>query len=327
MTFEIGAAAIVRAFESLGPGGRLNLGFFGGEPMLEAERILEWMNWARDESQRSGKPINFNLTTNGTIGSAPAWEIMLAEDVDLAVSFDGNPAIHDRHRRTSRNEPTAAAVERTLRRVLKESKTFTTVIVVRPDNLQEVPDALEYLHAMGVRHANLSLDLWTHWTVQDGKRLDDLVVRLAEKWFRWLPEFSLNWFDTKISELAHLPHTEPTIRCGFGAGEIAVAPSGRLYPCERVVGEDSADNPLRSTAPFSRCTPCSECALNFACDTFCRCSNFIRTGDVNRPDALLCMLNKSTAQATAAVLSRNHLLNPQHPSINPEKMLCLTTIN
>jgi uncharacterized protein len=331
MPFDMGVVAIARAFESLQPGGALNLGFFGGEPLLEAGRIVEWMEHARRSAVQREKGVSFSLTTNGTITSERAWIIMLSADMDLAVSFDANPAIHDRHRRTTHNEGTAAMVERTLSRLLGVGKSFTTVVVVRPDNLQEIPEGIEYLYAMGVRRVNLSLDLWTRWTAQDAKNLDDLVTRLAEKWFRWLPEFSLNWFDAKVSELARLPGNEQAVRCGFGAGEIAVAPSGRLYPCERVVGEDRPDNPLRlagnvregtdflspSIGAFSRCGPCSECVLNFACDTFCRCSNFIRTGDVNRPDGLLCTLNKSTARAVADVLNRRQFHN-----LNSDKEKC-----
>jgi hypothetical protein len=47
-----------------------------------------------------------------------------------------------------------------------------------------------------------------------------------------------------------------------------------------------------------------------ACDTTCRCSNFIRTGDVDRPDGLLCLMNKTAAQATVKALA-GFASNPQ----------------
>ena len=163
---------------------------------------------------------------------------------------------------------------------------------------------------------NLSLDLWTTWTAGDGLRLRGLVERAAELWRQWLPDFSVNWFDGKVAGLAGLPATIETTRCGFGDGEIAVAPSGRLYPCERLIGEDRPDHPLRlpghareghdflacAPAPLDSCPACSNCVLATACDTDCRCSNFVRTGDVNRPDGLLCLLNKAAAEAVSRVL-------------------------
>ena len=316
MSFEIGSIAIQRAFDSLSPGGSLHLGFFGGEPLLEAHRIRQWMSFARTFATNSGKRLAFNLTTNGTITHHDAWEIMLAHDLGLAVSFDGTPQVHDRHRRDAKGHGTANVVQTTISRLIDANKSFSVIAVVRPDNLDQIPDALNHLYHLGVRQVNLSLDLWTTWTAADASRLQHLVHTAAQLWRQWLPTFNLNWFDAKATALARLPVTEEITTCGFGEGEIAVAPSGRLYPCERVIGEDRPDHPLRleghaldgsdflscATDSFARCAPCSQCALAPACDTTCRCSNFIRTGDVNRPDGLLCMLNKATARATADAL-------------------------
>jgi uncharacterized protein len=319
MAWQIGTAGIHRAFRSLAEGGQLQLSFFGGEPLLEARRIESWMSFARTCAVGSGKQIRFNFTTNGTITHPEAWSIMMMEDVDLAISFDGTPALHDRHRRDAHGRGSSAIVEKTIERLVNSQRPFDLILVVRPDTLSELPVALEYLYQSGVRQVHLSLDLWTEWTAADGLRLQAAVDKAAELWRRWLPEFSLNWFDTKAAELARLPASEQSTRCGFGNGEIAVAPSGRLYPCERLIGEDRPDQPLRlpghvlegddflshSAGDFERAAPCVGCALSFACDTTCRCGNFIRTGDVNRPDGLLCLLNKATARATVKALKES----------------------
>ena len=38
------------------------------------------------------------------------------------------------------------------------------------------------------------------------------------------------------------------------------------------------------------------------CNTDCRCSNYVRTGDVSRPDGLLCLLDQTVYRETARVL-------------------------
>jgi uncharacterized protein len=318
MSIPIGRIAIDRAFRSLDTDGHLNLGFFGGEPLLESERILDWMSYARQRADGSAKTVRFNVTTNGTITNDIAWRVMMADELDLAVSFDGTPEIHDRHRRDSQGRGSATQVRTTLRQLIASQRDFHVNVVVRPDNLRELPEGLIYLHDLGVRCVELSLDLWTTWSAVDGCRLETLIHSAAELWAQWLPDFSLNWFDSKVGELACLPMTEETTRCGFGDGEIAVAPSGRLYPCERLIGEDRLDHPLRlsgyvfegrdflaySPSPFERCATCASCALIGACDSVCRCSNFVRTGDVNRPDGLLCILNKVAAREVSNALTR-----------------------
>jgi uncharacterized protein len=317
MPHSVGVAAIDRACRSLGLAGVLDLGFFGGEPLLESTRILDWMRYARHRAGASAMRVRFTLTTNGTIDNSEAWEVMLDPDLELAISCDGPPAVHDQHRRDAHNRPTSAEVETTLRKLVSLGRSFRVVAVVRPDNLDHISANLEYFYDLGIRHVDLSLDLWTAWTAGDGRRLGSAITAAANLWRRWLPDFSLNWFDVKAAALAQLPSTEENTRCGFGTGEIAVAPSGRLYPCERVIGEDPLGHPLClsghatdsgdflhfTTDTFARCSTCSQCALAPACDTTCRCSNFIRTGNVNRPDGLLCILNKAIAQATAAVLT------------------------
>jgi hypothetical protein len=155
--------------------------------------------------------------------------------------------------------------------------------VVRPDTLKDVPQGLVYLHDLGVRHVNLSLDLWARWTAIDGLGLQLLVDRAAELWRQWLPDFSLNWFDGKVAGPA---------RCGFGEGHIAVAPSGRLYPCERLIGEDPPDNPGRLPGDILK----GGDFLSFAPAAMELCPA------CSGPDGLLDLLHKAAAPVVGRVL-------------------------
>jgi len=79
----------------------------------------------------------------------------------------------------------------------------------------------------------------------------------------------------------------------FGDGQIAVAPSGNLYPCERVIGEDRPGQPLRlpghALAGKEFLPARSTCST---CSTMCPCSNFVRTGSPEKPDELLRALDR-----------------------------------
>ncbi|MBI1840153.1 MAG: radical SAM protein [Verrucomicrobia bacterium] len=334
MSKRIGEIAIARALGSVRSGGGLDLGFFGGEPLLEAAQVIDWMLHSRLRASEDNKSVRFHLTTNGTLATGRAWEVMTSEDLDLTISFDGLARIHDRHRRDARGQPTSALVEATLRRLIELGKPLRVNVVVRPDNLEELPEGLIHLRDLGVVHVDLSLDLWTQWNVADGSRLERFVDRAAELWRAWLPQFSLNWFDGKIGDLARLPLSEETTRCGFGDGEIAVAPSGNLYPCERLIGEDGPNHPRRlpghvldgredfvaDPLSFVACDPCSRCVIASVCDTRCRCSNYVRTGDVNRPDGLLCLLNKATGRAACAALTGAPALAKSFPANHTETL-------
>ncbi|MBN1492408.1 MAG: radical SAM protein [Phycisphaerae bacterium] len=316
MPREIGCTAIDRAVASLAPGGTLELGFFGGEPLLRADFVQAMMDYAQARTEAAGMALALSLTTNGTVTTPPAWAIMTRPDLSLAVSCDGLPETHDRHRRFANGDGSATTVVETIQRLVGAGKDFQVVMVVRPDTLDALPAGIRFLRELGVRHIDPSLDLWTQWTADDMAALERVVGCCAELWRAGLPDASIGWFDEKAAKLARVP-TTPTARCSFGHGEVAVAPSGRLYPCERLIGDDAVDHPmamsghaldgddfLRDSGAGQRCADaCQACAMETMCNTFCRCSNYVRTGDVRRPDRLLCVWNQACLEATAKAMN------------------------
>jgi uncharacterized protein len=294
----------------------LELGFFGGEPLIEAELILELLGYARRRCADASVSLSSTITTNGTVADGAAWQVLCDRSIDLAISHDGVPAVHDRHRLTIEGAGTSRRVEATMRRLIDAGRAFHVVMVVRPDTLGQLPRGITYLRSLGVRQLEPSLDLWATWTMADVEALERVVGECAELWRDGLPAFGIGWFDEKAAELSGVPR-EPSARCGFGAGEVAVAPSGNVYPCERLMDADRDGNPMRlpghvlegrdflSRAP-AECrddAACRMCPVAEMCNTDCRCSNYVRSGDVARPDGLLCAWNQACLEHTARVLS------------------------
>lgn len=307
MPREVGVRAIMRAIRSLDPGGALDLAFFGGEPLIEAELILEMVDYAREAAAQAGVELALSMTTNGTFDSASAWSVMTLSEMRLAISHDGLPSVHDAFRTTTEEQPSSQRVLSTIDRLLEAGKEFRTVMVVQPNTVRYFPAGIKFLYERGVRQFDPSLNLWTLWTRADGERLREAIADAADFWIEHLPECSISWFDEKIARLTDVSITE-TARCGFGVGEIAVTPAGNLYPCERLVGADAPTNAMRlpgsvfegadflgaENAVMQSPDECSPCSIKLQCGTKkCRCSNFVRTGDVNRPDGLLCLLDQS----------------------------------
>ncbi len=315
MPASVARAAIDRAVRSLSSRGVLELAFFGGEPLVEADLILELIDYAAQQAAMSDIRLEINLTTNGTLQHAAAWQVMMLPTLRLAISHDGLPQVHDRHRFTVEGHGTSDVVTRTMRRLLAAGKQFQAVMVVGPDQVATMPAGIAHLYELGVRQFEPSLDLWAKWTRADGQRLKAAIRQCAEFWISHLPEIGISWLDEKAASLANVPRSA-SARCEFGHGEIAVAPSGRLYPCERLIGADLGDHPHRLpgnaqdgdnflSVPQPRgksAAECSSCAIQTSCSTSCRCSNFVRTGDAGRPDGLLCLFDQACYQETARVL-------------------------
>ena len=210
----------------------------------------------------------------------------------------------------------------TIRRLGDAGRRPRVVVVVRPESAAALPKGIAWLRDRGVQCIDLTLDVWAQWREADAAELERALVRAAEVWRAGLPTLSVNWFDEKTAHLAGVP-LEATARCRFGDGQIAVAPSGHLYPCERLIGEDGTDQPLRlpgnardgedfcgTPSPGRSAVACTACVIQDQCNTTCRCNNFIRTGDTTRPDALLCLLDRVCYRETARVLGRFPLACP-----------------
>jgi len=319
MSLEAGRRGIERAVNSVRSGGVLELGFFGGEPLLEADLVAELIDYAQQLAETAGISLRPGLTTNGTLRTAAAWAVMMRSNLDLSVSCDGLPDTHDRHRRALNGCGSSERVLDTIGRLREAGRDFRVMMVVRPDSVTQLALGIECLRARGVRQIDLALDVWAAWESSDVVQLEEALIQAATLWRNGLPDGSINWFDEKAARLASLP-VNSSARCGFGDGEIAVAASGNLYPCERLIGEDKSDSPMRLTGhvldgddffqwPASeRSDPaCFACDIASHCNTTCRCNNYIRTGNVEQPDALLCLLERVTCRETARVLCKSSL--------------------
>ncbi len=204
MPWEIGLAAIRRAARSLRPGGVLELGFFGGEPLLEAETIARWIDAAHEIASAAKIALRLGMTTNGTIVSDAAWKLMLRPDLELCVSHDGLPQVHDRHRRRG-NQPTARKVADTLARLLAAGRKVRAVMVVRPDSAALLPECIGWLWDRGLRRFDPTLDIWAAWDRAGLESLEAGLIGAAEFWRQHLPQIGVSWFDEKAAPCLACP--------------------------------------------------------------------------------------------------------------------------
>lgn len=75
----------------------VNIGFYGGEPLLEFNLVKEAILYAKSISE--GKKLTFSFTTNGTLFTKEIIEFMMAHDVMITISLDGPKEVHDKNRR------------------------------------------------------------------------------------------------------------------------------------------------------------------------------------------------------------------------------------
>jgi len=98
MPWEVARRAVV-AFLDCQPQKSPRISFYGGEPLLKLDLIKRVIalaeDYARDHHVVSP---SFHLTTNGTLLTEDVIHYLVAKDVSVAISLDGEKLSHDRYR-------------------------------------------------------------------------------------------------------------------------------------------------------------------------------------------------------------------------------------
>jgi len=74
----------------------VNVGFYGGEPLLAFDLIEKCVAYAEDVLE--GKVLSFSLTSNGTLLTPAMVAFMEEHSIDLTISLDGPSEIHNKRR-------------------------------------------------------------------------------------------------------------------------------------------------------------------------------------------------------------------------------------
>ena len=96
MSFEIAKKAIDFYFLHSFDIPDAQIGFYGGEPLLEIELIKKAVSYAKEVFGE--KKINFNMTTNATLLNMDIADFLVQNDFNITISLDGPRNIHNKNR-------------------------------------------------------------------------------------------------------------------------------------------------------------------------------------------------------------------------------------
>lgn len=96
MSWDIAKKSIDFLIEHCRSAHGLNIGFYGGEPLMNFELIKKCMIYA--ETHIEGKEIGYSMTTNGSLLTDEIVEELLKRNFKLTISIDGPKDIQDANR-------------------------------------------------------------------------------------------------------------------------------------------------------------------------------------------------------------------------------------
>lgn len=288
---------------------RSQVSFFGGEPLLEMGLVRRVVGYAEKLAAERERKVRFVMTTNGTLLRGERLQFLLDHNFHVGVSLDGVREAHDAYRLYPSGRSSHARVSANLAAAVKRYPALEVIAVVDPMNVHLVDRSFDYLFDLGARDMTFNINYEADWTDEACDALEAAFERLGDRYLvrmRAGCDFSVNPIDAKIITRLKEGYSFSD-RCDFGCEEIAVSPTGRFYPCERLVGTDDdpkvqigdiwsgVDKARRDRLRDAKNrTPadCAGCALQDRCMFWCGCVNYASTGRVDGVTGELCFMEQ-----------------------------------
>lgn len=321
MSAETGKKAIDYLVEHSRDRQRLEVDFFGGEPLLNFDVVQEVVTYARSREKEWGKRFRFTITTNGLLLDDEKIDYINREMSNVVLSLDGRREVNDRVR--SRVDGSGCydrvvpgfqkLVERRgdgeyyLRGTFtKYNKDFGEDVLALQklgfDQVSVEPVVAEESQPYALTQEDLP-EIFAEYD-----RLSKLLLEERRT------GGTLNFFHFML-DLSQGPCAIKRLRgCGCGNEYLAITPDGEVYPCHQFIGmeewrmgsvwEEGLDGEKK--AYFADTTiyqkpECMECWAKFFCSGGCNANNCRYEGDIRKPHRMSCEMEKKRLECAIAI--------------------------
>lgn len=294
----------------------VDVGFFGGEPTICWDMLVRASHEARARAQKQQRRLRLALTTNGTLITPERAKELVDLGVEVTLSIDGTREAHDATRPQRGGRSSFDDVVRGAENLKAAGSPLEVIAVVAPQNVRHLGETVRFLVALGARNVILNPCFEETWTDDDlalwEKGLREAAEVYADCMRKGTP-VAMPTFDNKLLAAAK-GGLASCDTCSAGEHEVAVAPSGNLYPCARMVGEDRDPKlvighldrgidavRVRGIARGPSDPACDECAEKWRCGASCACANLAETGTTNVPGGTQCWYEQASARVADAI--------------------------
>jgi uncharacterized protein len=251
--------------------------------------------------------VGFRMSTNGTLINREILKFFWQHDIYFALSIDGNQAQHDLCRRYANQKGSYRAIEGRMHDILDFNPYTIAVSVIVPETAGYLATGVIDLFERGFRYVLQTLDYSAPWTSKNIKALKKQYKHLADYYEKSLikgKKIFYSPFDERIKTHAQKPYGKGDL-CDLANSQIAIAPSGRVYPCVQFIGTDEGkytENVIGTVTSgfdvkqrqyfvaqnYAERQSCTGCALEGRCATYCGCVNWRATGDLGTIPPIIC---------------------------------------
>ncbi len=310
MTPEVAEHAVERLVESGAAGEPFHVHLFGGEPLLVPGLVRHVVLYAERRAAEVGRPVSFEITTNGTRFSPETIDFLNEHRVHVGVSFDGPPEVQDIARPLAGGSSYQSALPG-LRRFLASRNgtplaavTHASVVVTRRES--DLLRIVRHLEDLGFPRVILtpatdlpgtSLGFRSEDLPELLRAYDALAADHETRLARGETPVD-TWFAGLLARL--VSGERKTAFCEGGRDGLGVAADGSVYLCYRFYenrdyamgdvrqGVDRAVTERLLAEPVEARTECGRCWARYFCGGGCHHENLVSGGGLGSPNPVTC---------------------------------------
>jgi uncharacterized protein len=324
MSADVAFRAVDWLMDSSGDSESVNIGFFGGEPMMNFPLIKKVVRYAKWQAEKHGKKVTFGMTTNASLLTDSRIAYLKEEDIVPMVSFDGTAELQDRQRPFNNGKGSHGKVFANIRKL---QKVFPQVMAratlygdADPAKVRAGMEEAGIRAFSMVKAAPVILDGPVNADLLEQQRVQERIISMEIGWGKdMLRDIKArNVADgMKNSKLGFfiwqmIAANKRHYYCGVGRGMAAITANGDIYPCHRFAGQDDMKmgnietyqaggiNDYHRTI-VNNLPECKRCWARFVCGGGCFYEGKAARGDIRLPDPAHCMEVKALMEAAIPI--------------------------
>ncbi|UCH73324.1 MAG: quinohemoprotein amine dehydrogenase maturation protein [Rhodospirillales bacterium] len=246
MEFRTAADAFELLLREAAGRDRVNLVFFGGEPLSNMGLIRDVTAYAGRRAAEEGKTVDLSLTTNATLLTDELIAWFDAHRFGLTVSMDGPRALHDLNRRTVGGKGTYDVVAKKVRGLLDRyrSRPVGARVTLTPGVTDVVSIHRHLRDEIGffeVGFSPVTAGDMAAFNLDESELAEVFagMKALGRDYLARALQGENNGFSNMHQLMTDLVEgTRKSLPCGAGLGMLAVDKGGGLNLCHRFTGSD-----------------------------------------------------------------------------------------
>ena len=327
MSAEVGKKAIDFVIANSGNRHNIEIDYFGGEPTMNFEVVMEITDYARAEGKKHDKNFRFTITTNGLLLDDDKMDYINKNMSNVVLSIDGTKETNDRVRYKVDGSGSYDNIVPKFQK-LAESRNQDNYYVRGTFTAYNLDFAKDVLHLADLGFKQTSVEPVVAPYEEDYALKPEHVEKICAEYEKLAEEYvkrydageGFNFFHFMV-DLDQGPCAIKRLSgCGAGHEYLAVAPNGDIYPCHQFVGnedykmgnvaEGKVNEDIRMEFERSNVytkEKCRDCFAKFYCSGGCSANAYNFNGDINKPYELACEFQKKRLECAVAIEAHKKL--------------------